>query len=122
MLEQNMAEDANSQPLNQNGVDRLVNELYQLKHFGQDLQAVKQTVLAAHEAQNREIPYIMKRQNSSWSLPFQSFGRSLPVNGPRLPSDLANRGNSSTSRRERDRQGQNQSGIGGLFSRLRRRQ
>jgi hypothetical protein len=75
---------------NKNGVDRLVKELYQLKHFGEDLQDVKQTVLAAHEALNRENPIRVKTRNSSRGVPFQTSQRSSQVT---YPSDLIIRGN-----------------------------
>jgi hypothetical protein len=102
---------------NEKGVDRLVKELYQLKHFGEDLQDVKQTVLAAHEVLNHEIPIKVKTRNSSRGVPFQTSRKSSPVT---WPSDLVIRGNSPPSRRERvqRRQKQNQGAIRVFLSHL----
>lgn len=46
--------------LDEAGVEKKVRELYNLKHFGENLKAVKQTVATAHEATYRERPYRVK--------------------------------------------------------------
>ncbi|KAI1414195.1 hypothetical protein F5Y13DRAFT_160001 [Hypoxylon sp. FL1857] len=42
-------------------VDHLVKKLYGLKHFGQNLKSVKNTITSAHESSYRERPYRVKR-------------------------------------------------------------
>lgn len=57
ILTRNMANDDNYQPLNEAGVDRLVQQLYSLKHFGSNLESVKRNITEAHQATYREMPY-----------------------------------------------------------------
>ncbi|KAI0007497.1 hypothetical protein F4779DRAFT_619485 [Xylariaceae sp. FL0662B] len=45
------------QVLNEAGVERLVDQLYKLKHFGENLLAVKDAISTAHKATNRERPH-----------------------------------------------------------------
>ncbi|KAF4631768.1 hypothetical protein G7Y89_g6371 [Cudoniella acicularis] len=68
ILEDNMRTNANWQPLDEKGVDRLIKQLYNLKHFGNNLRNVKQTTAAAHQATYREIPYRVKNRGSSSSM------------------------------------------------------
>ncbi|KAI1465830.1 uncharacterized protein F4812DRAFT_113863 [Daldinia caldariorum] len=49
------------QVLNEAGVENLVSQLYALPHFGENLQAVKNTISTAHEATNREHPIHVNR-------------------------------------------------------------
>jgi hypothetical protein len=49
--------DKNWQPLTEEGAEKLVQKLYGLKHFGENLKSVKQAIAAAHEATYREIPF-----------------------------------------------------------------
>jgi hypothetical protein len=51
-----MVEEANSQPLNEIGVNKFNQELFRLKHFGRNLPDVKQSVSAVHEAAYLESP------------------------------------------------------------------
>ncbi|KAK3636663.1 hypothetical protein LTR56_000844 [Elasticomyces elasticus] len=46
--------------LSEGGVDRMVQGLYLLKHFGDNLKALKQGIGAAHQATYRERPYNVK--------------------------------------------------------------
>ncbi|KAI8635426.1 hypothetical protein F5Y19DRAFT_482655 [Xylariaceae sp. FL1651] len=60
VLTRNMNNNLGSQydsVLDQAGVARKVKELYQLKHFGKNLQAVKDTIASAHQSTYRERPY-----------------------------------------------------------------
>jgi hypothetical protein len=54
VLTENLANNANCRPLDEEGLNRLVNQLYKLKHFGENLRAVKQTVATTHQATYRE--------------------------------------------------------------------
>ncbi|KAI9687021.1 MAG: hypothetical protein M1822_002431 [Bathelium mastoideum] len=56
-------EEANWSELTEGGIERLVQELYGLKHFGQTLKDMKMGVEKAHQATNREIPYTCGRKN-----------------------------------------------------------
>jgi len=49
--------DACYQVLDEQGVDRLVRELYGLQHFGEMLRSVKNKIATAHQATYRERPY-----------------------------------------------------------------
>jgi GTPase SAR1 family protein len=49
--------DLDLQPLTEEGVDKLIKQLYGLKHFGKNLLSVKKTITAAHQATYREHPY-----------------------------------------------------------------
>jgi GTPase SAR1 family protein len=64
ILTHNMATNANCQPLDEEGVDRLVRKLYNLKHFGNNLRTAKQTIATAHQATYREMPYHVKSKGS----------------------------------------------------------
>jgi len=57
VLTLNMKNNPKCGPLSEEGVDRQVNQLYNLKHFGKNLRAVKQTIASAHEATYRERPF-----------------------------------------------------------------
>ncbi|KAH8898919.1 hypothetical protein GQ53DRAFT_878208 [Thozetella sp. PMI_491] len=52
-----------SHALDMEGVKRKVNQLYELKHFGQNLQSVKEIVTEAHKAERRERPFRMEMGN-----------------------------------------------------------
>ena len=49
--------------LSEGGVDRMVQGLYNLKHFGKNLQNLKQGITIAHQATYRERPYTVKRRS-----------------------------------------------------------
>lgn len=57
ILTLNMENNAKCQPLTEEGADQQVKQLYDLKHFGKNLKAVKQTIASAHEATYRERPF-----------------------------------------------------------------
>jgi GTPase SAR1 family protein len=81
ILTENMQNDANCQPLDEEGVDLLVKQLYNLKHFGNNLKSVKHTIAAAHQATYREMPYRVKSNGSwGWSALQGMFDTSHPPN------------------------------------------
>lgn len=51
--------------LSEGSIDRMVQGLYNLKHFGKNLQNLKQGITTAHQATYRERPYTVKRRNQS---------------------------------------------------------
>ncbi|GAB1318770.1 Putative aaa atpase domain containing protein [Madurella fahalii] len=58
-------------------VDKLVKEMYGLKHFGSQLQEVHSTIKQAHQATYRERPYRVSRKKSGRS-PTRSHGHRGP--------------------------------------------
>ncbi|KAI0117447.1 hypothetical protein F4814DRAFT_448448 [Daldinia grandis] len=52
------------QVLNEAGVENLVSQLYDLKHFGANLKTIRNSITTAHEATNRERPF---RINRGWT-------------------------------------------------------
>lgn len=58
---------AKYQVLNEAGVERLVDQLYRLKHFGKNLKSVKNTIATAHRATNRERPFRVHHRYKSGS-------------------------------------------------------
>ncbi|KAI1642269.1 uncharacterized protein F4817DRAFT_353420 [Daldinia loculata] len=52
------------QVLNEAGVENLVSQLYDLKHFGKNLETIRNTISTAHQATNRERPF---RVNRGWT-------------------------------------------------------
>jgi GTPase SAR1 family protein len=63
VIKENMNKKANWSDLTEGGIERIVQGLYGLKHFGQTLQNMKMGVERAHQATNREIPYTCGRTN-----------------------------------------------------------
>jgi hypothetical protein len=69
ILTVNMNNNANFKPLDEAGVSKLVDQLYSLKHFGKNLQNVKNVTAKAHQATYRERPHRLPRnQNTVKSL------------------------------------------------------
>ena len=62
IITRNMKSKANWDDLREGAIDRLVQELYKLKHFGTTLKNMKQDIATAHQATYREIPYTVKRK------------------------------------------------------------
>ena len=48
--------------LRREAIDRLVEQLYNLKHFGTTLKNMKQGIATAHQATYREMPYTVRRK------------------------------------------------------------
>ncbi|KAL2076230.1 hypothetical protein VTL71DRAFT_1173 [Oculimacula yallundae] len=65
ILTSNMSTDANLKPLDEAGVTALVKELYLLKHFGKNLQNVKDVTARAHQATYRERPHRLPRNSNA---------------------------------------------------------
>lgn len=73
ILTRNMANDSKCRLLDEAGVDRLVKKLYNLKHFGSNLESVKRNITEAHEATYREMPYrVPVRGKTFWKPDFQT--------------------------------------------------
>ena len=69
ILTVNMNNNANFKPLDEAGVSQLVKQLYSLKHFGKNLQNIKNVTAKAHQATYRERPHRLPRnQNNVKSL------------------------------------------------------
>jgi GTPase SAR1 family protein len=89
VLERSMKYDANFRLLDPAGVAQLVQNLYQLTHFGNMLENVKLITTAAHEATYREFPCHIRSKSSysKWSNlnPLSSlFSRPAPLQQPQL--------------------------------------
>jgi GTPase SAR1 family protein len=63
LITRNMTSNATWNDLSEGAVDRMVQGLYSLKHFGKNLQELKQGITTAHQATYRERPYTVKRRN-----------------------------------------------------------
>ena len=63
VITRNMNSTATWNDLSEGGVDRKVQSLYNLKHFGENLKDMKQGITTAHQATYRERPYTVKRRN-----------------------------------------------------------
>lgn len=57
----NSTTTAEAEDLTEAGVERTIRRLYQLKHFGKNLQTLQKGIMFAYEAGNREIPLSVKR-------------------------------------------------------------
>jgi hypothetical protein len=84
ILTTNLSSNGNFRPLDEAGVGRKVQELYSLKHFGRNLQRVKNVVSQAHQATYREKPYRIQRTRTSniKSMFHGVLGRQQPVSTP----------------------------------------
>ncbi|KAF2797998.1 hypothetical protein K505DRAFT_333796 [Melanomma pulvis-pyrius CBS 109.77] len=73
VLTKNMATSVVPQDLDEKNVEKLVTDLYTLKHFGENLKRVNTTISSAHQATYRERPHLVQPKNSvewndtSWS-------------------------------------------------------
>jgi hypothetical protein len=86
--------------LDEQGVDDLVKRLYSLKHFGKNLQSVKNTVAASHQATYRERPYRVPQRGGRPSYGSQSSWGSSGSSGASRPSGSSgvNGGGNGSSR------------------------
>jgi len=62
VITRNMNSQANWDDLREGAIDRMVQQLYRLKHFGTTLKHMKQGIATAHQATYREIPYTVRRK------------------------------------------------------------
>jgi len=87
ILTDNMHGNSNFKPLDEAGVSRLVRDLYKLKHFGSNLQSVKNVIATAHQATYRERPYRVQRKTASYSRSlFHSVFSSQPTSHRQQPA------------------------------------
>jgi len=105
---------ANSQSLNEAGVDDLVKNLYKLKHFGDELRDVKQTITEVYKATYRELPFrVEQARSSTWKDPIQEqslsgqppLRRSARSGSHQKASGAVAVPESGASRKERAKQG-----------------
>jgi hypothetical protein len=61
VLTRTMNSGANWNDLTDGGIDRIVRQLYGLKHFGNNLRNLRQGIATAHQATYRERPYTVRR-------------------------------------------------------------
>jgi hypothetical protein len=87
-LDENMKSRSAHQMLDEKGVGDLVATLYKLKHFGKNLQSVRNTVVAANEATYRERPInVNSRRHGRQPAPGHVWSAPAPMQpaaGPRL--------------------------------------
>jgi len=62
VIMRNMNSGVNWDNLSEGAIDRMVQQLYSLKHFGSTLKNMKQGIATAHQATYREIPYTVRRK------------------------------------------------------------
>ncbi|MCJ1266324.1 hypothetical protein MMC22_006207 [Lobaria immixta] len=62
VITRSMNSQANWNDLSEGAVDRIVQQLYSLKHFGTTLKNMKQDIATAHQATYREMPYTVRRK------------------------------------------------------------
>jgi hypothetical protein len=99
--------------LSEGGVDRMVQGLYNLKHFGENLQNLKQGITTAHQATYRERPYTVKRRTQPKKL-VQVVQRRPTQARPQV------RHAQMVQRRPSQMQGRAQDNQGGKFSKFKR--
>jgi hypothetical protein len=68
-IKRSIAAGTGEEVLDENGVEELVEELFQMKHWGQNLQDVQEVATAAEEAAYRERPYAVTRRKKNWVQP-----------------------------------------------------
>ncbi|KAK5687475.1 hypothetical protein LTS10_001613 [Elasticomyces elasticus] len=117
IITRDMNSNASWDDLNEGGVDRLVQSLYNLKHFGDNLKNLRHGIVAAHEATYRERPYTVKRRNKPRGL--SRFMDQRPAIQPRLyqPTMSSKEKGGRSQTRSRAKSG---SSGGGFASMLRR--
>lgn len=76
VITRNMNSQANWDDLREGAIDRIVQQLYRLKHFGTMLKHMKQGIATAHQATYREIPYTVRRKT------FRKLPPTVPVGAP----------------------------------------
>jgi hypothetical protein len=82
ILTGNMNNNANFKPLDEAGVSQLVNQLYSLKHFGKNLQNVKNVTARAHQATYRERPHRLPRNQNTAKTLLQNIWPKTPSHQP----------------------------------------
>ena len=82
ILTVNMNNNANFKPLDEAGVSQLVKQLYSLKHFGKNLQNVKNVTARAHQATYRERPHRLPRNQNNVKSLLQNVWTKAPSHQP----------------------------------------
>ena len=117
VFETNLEQGKNEELLDANGVDKIVKQLYSLKHYGSDLRKLRDVVAFAHAATYRERPYRVRAargyNSSSMSWGPGSFQPTLMSSQP--PPGIKNRFNRlgwgrSSAPRPIDEEGVNEKG------------
>jgi len=87
ILTRSMNSNTTADDLTEAGVERTVRTLYNLKHFGRNLQSLQHGISLAHQATNREIPLTVKRNpvNASGRRP-----RKVEIRNPKPTGDPSN--------------------------------
>ncbi|CAG8959796.1 hypothetical protein HYFRA_00001704 [Hymenoscyphus fraxineus] len=63
VITENLNSNANWETMSEGAIDRMVQSLYKLKHFGSTLENLRHGIATAHEATYREIPFIIRRKH-----------------------------------------------------------
>lgn len=114
VLTLNMKNNAKYQPLTEEGVDRQVKQLYNLKHFGKNLRAVKHTIASAHEATYRERPFRVGGQGSRPAQQPNHWTMQHPASVQRNPQAARHSTSMALTVRPASQQAQ-AGGVGGWF-------
>ncbi|KAH7333253.1 hypothetical protein BKA65DRAFT_41978 [Rhexocercosporidium sp. MPI-PUGE-AT-0058] len=97
ILKMNMDTNTNFKVLDEAGVTKLVNKLYSLKHFGKDLQNVKNVTARAHQATYRERPHRLPRNTYA----SKSLLHNVWASGPPQQAQTGTKGQVSRSSGQR---------------------
>jgi hypothetical protein len=90
ILKKNVGTNANYPALTTSDIDRLVQHLYRLKHFGKNLEALKKKNVKIYEAQNREVNHRVRSNTSwGWNSIQNIFGAVAQTTYSRAPNQLA---------------------------------
>ncbi|EXJ74841.1 uncharacterized protein A1O5_01537 [Cladophialophora psammophila CBS 110553] len=94
LFESNFDKGRNEELLDAKGVDKLVKQLYSLKHYGADLRKLRDAVVIAHAASIRERPYHVnaRRGYGISGIGTGSFQASIRS---RAPSNVGNKSSAS---------------------------
>lgn len=82
LITQHMNSNAGAVDLSEGAVDRMVRGLYNLKHFGKNLQDLQRGITTAHQATYRERPYTVKRRSQPRKIMRVVQHRPQPVHAP----------------------------------------
>lgn len=81
VLTRDMDGHAEVDNLAEGGVELLVRDLYNLKHFGENLKRMKEGITSAHQATYREKKYTVRRRNQPGNV--AHIVQQQPINAPR---------------------------------------
>ncbi|RVX67190.1 hypothetical protein B0A52_08624 [Exophiala mesophila] len=72
VFQANIGRGSAEESMDAEGVDKLIKQLYSLKHYGQDLRKLRDVVVIAHAATYRERPYRV-RWNRGYAIGYESM-------------------------------------------------